>query len=117
MAQVMADEEAGARRFRVHIVGAGSLGFRPRLCPFALENFNDDFAALNDVHIWPFAHIRANCQRHSAITHIGQPIVDYDTESGAGGDCNVGLIGPARIFFHFPQVDVFAGKRIAATCR
>jgi hypothetical protein len=30
---------------------------------------------------------------------IGQPIVDYDTESEAGGDCSIGLIGPARTFF------------------
>jgi hypothetical protein len=30
---------------------------------------------------------------------IGQPIVDYDTESEAGGDCSIGLIGLARAFF------------------
>jgi hypothetical protein len=53
--------------------------------------------AFKDLHIWVFARIRGNYQPHSAITHIGQPIVDYDTESDAGGNCRVvGFISPAR---------------------
>jgi hypothetical protein len=63
------------------------------------EKFNDDSAALNDLHISAFVRIRGNCRPHSAITYIGQPIVDYDLNRDAGGDCSIGLVGSAREFF------------------
>jgi hypothetical protein len=64
--------------------------------------------AFKYLHIWAFARIRGNCQPHSAIAHIGQPIVDYDTESDAGGDCSVGFISPAREFSIFGNLTSLA---------
>ena len=61
--------------------------------------FNDDFDALKDVHIWAFVRIRGNCRPHSAITHIGQPGVNYDANiDDAGGELNDRFVSPAREF-------------------
>jgi len=62
------------------------------------EKFNDDSAALNDVHIWAVMGIRGNGWPHSANNAVDQPIVDSDRHTEVGGDCSNGFIGPARRF-------------------
>ena len=69
---------------REEVIASGlAPGEAEDLCAARIEEKRRSRWLINDLHIWAFAHIRGNCRPHSAITHIGQPIVDYDDTDDA----------------------------------